>query len=153
MNLSLSDEQVFLQEAARGALSRFKTIEAARAALEDPTALPDLWPAAVQAGWPGLLVDDEHGGAGLDVFEAMLVGRGMRPRACPGAAARRAAGHRDPAGRRSPRSSRRVAAGELRPGYPGGPAAERARAPLDGGAGERDDPRRRAPWSAAAGLT
>jgi hypothetical protein len=44
MNLALSDEQVFLREAARGALSRHKTIEAARAALEDPAALPDLWP-------------------------------------------------------------------------------------------------------------
>ena len=32
MNLALSDEQVFLREAARGALSRFKTLEAARAA-------------------------------------------------------------------------------------------------------------------------
>ncbi len=34
MNLALSDEQVFLREAARGALSRFKTIEAAREALD-----------------------------------------------------------------------------------------------------------------------
>ena len=35
MNLNLSDEQEFLREAARGALSRFKTVEAAREALED----------------------------------------------------------------------------------------------------------------------
>ena len=34
MNLALSDEQEFLREAARGALSRFKTVEAAREALE-----------------------------------------------------------------------------------------------------------------------
>ena len=34
MNLALSDEQEFLREAARGALSRVKTIEAAREALE-----------------------------------------------------------------------------------------------------------------------
>ena len=34
MNLSLSDEQVFLREAARGTLSRFKTFEAIREALE-----------------------------------------------------------------------------------------------------------------------
>src|SRR6202035_1510012 len=73
MNLALSDEQVFLREAARGALSRHKTIEAAREALEDPSALPDLWPMAVEAGWPGLLIDEERGGAGLGVFEAMLV--------------------------------------------------------------------------------
>jgi alkylation response protein AidB-like acyl-CoA dehydrogenase len=73
MNFALSDEQEFLREAARGALSRHKTIEAAHAALENPDALPDLWPTAVEAGWPGLLIDDEHGGAGLGVFDAMLV--------------------------------------------------------------------------------
>ncbi|HYM55404.1 MAG TPA: acyl-CoA dehydrogenase family protein [Solirubrobacteraceae bacterium] len=74
MNLSLSDEQVFLREAARGALSRFKTLEAAREALDgEEGALPDLWPTAREAGWPGLLIDEAHGGAGLDAFDAMLV--------------------------------------------------------------------------------
>ncbi|MGI8713994.1 MAG: acyl-CoA dehydrogenase family protein [Solirubrobacteraceae bacterium] len=73
MNFALTDEQVFLREAARGSLSRFKTIEAARDALEDASALPDLWPMAVEAGWPGLLVDEEHGGAGLGGFDALLV--------------------------------------------------------------------------------
>ncbi len=79
MNLALSDEQVFLREAARGALSRFKTLEAARDALDTRGGtggkgeLPDLWPVACEAGWPGLLVDDAHGGAGLDAFDAMLV--------------------------------------------------------------------------------
>jgi alkylation response protein AidB-like acyl-CoA dehydrogenase len=74
MNLSLSDEQVFLREAARGALSRFKTFEAARAALDgNESALPDLWPTAREAGWNGLLIDEAHGGAGLGTFDAMLV--------------------------------------------------------------------------------
>ncbi len=74
MNLSLSDEQEFLREAARGALSRFKTLEADREALDgNPEALPDLWATAKEAGWPGLLIDEQHGGAGLDAFDAMLV--------------------------------------------------------------------------------
>lgn len=74
MNLALSDEQVFLQEAAHGALSRVKTLEAAREALDGKVdALPDLWSLACEAGWPGLLIDEAHGGAGLDAFEAMLV--------------------------------------------------------------------------------
>jgi alkylation response protein AidB-like acyl-CoA dehydrogenase len=74
VNLSLSDEQVFLREAARGTLSRFKTFEAIREALDGNTdALPDLWPVAKEAGWPGLLIAEEHGGAGLDAFDAMLV--------------------------------------------------------------------------------
>jgi alkylation response protein AidB-like acyl-CoA dehydrogenase len=72
MNFALSDEQELLQEAARGTLSRVKTLEAARAALEGEP-LPDLWPAACEAGWPGLMIDEEHGGAGLGVMEAMLV--------------------------------------------------------------------------------
>jgi alkylation response protein AidB-like acyl-CoA dehydrogenase len=73
MNLALSDEQELLREAARGALSRAGTVAAARAALEDPTAAPDLWPLAIEAGWPGLLMSEEHGGAGLGAFDAMLV--------------------------------------------------------------------------------
>jgi alkylation response protein AidB-like acyl-CoA dehydrogenase len=72
MNLALSDEQEFLREAARGALSRVKTIEAARDALEGGE-LPDLWPTAVEAGWPGLLIAEDRGGAGLGAFDAMLV--------------------------------------------------------------------------------
>ena len=73
MNFALSDEQVLLREAARGALSRFKTVEAAREALENPDALPDLWLTAVEAGWLGLLIDEARGGAELGAFDALLV--------------------------------------------------------------------------------
>ena len=72
MNLELSDEQVFLRDAAKQALSRTNTLEAARETLDGGTR-PDLWPTAVEAGWTGLLVSDEHGGAGLSAFDAMLV--------------------------------------------------------------------------------
>jgi alkylation response protein AidB-like acyl-CoA dehydrogenase len=72
MNLALSDEQELLREAARGTLARLGTVAAARAAL-DGGAPPDLWPVAVEAGWPGLLISEERGGAGLGAFDAMLV--------------------------------------------------------------------------------
>jgi alkylation response protein AidB-like acyl-CoA dehydrogenase len=72
VNFALSDEQQFLRDAARGALGRVKTVEAAREAL-DGAELPDLWPIAVEAGWPGLLISEERGGAGLGAIEAMLV--------------------------------------------------------------------------------
>jgi alkylation response protein AidB-like acyl-CoA dehydrogenase len=72
VNFALTDEQEFLTEAARGTLTRFATVEAARGLLEGQAA-PDLWPAACEAGWPGLLVSEEHGGAGLDALDAMLV--------------------------------------------------------------------------------
>ena len=116
MNLSLSDEQVLLREAARGTLARVKTIEAARAALEDPSALPDLWPTAVEAGWPGLLVSEAHGGAELDAFDAMLVaeecGRVLAPvpllGVLPATAILQAAGHA---------SLEQIASGERHPAY------------------------------------
>jgi len=72
MNLALSDEQELLREAARGTLARLGTVAAAREALDGGGA-PDLWPVAVEAGWPGLLIAEERGGAGLGVFDAMLV--------------------------------------------------------------------------------
>ena len=56
MYLALTDEQSFLQQAAADALARHKTVEAAREALDAPGTYPDLWPVAVEAGWPGLLV-------------------------------------------------------------------------------------------------
>ena len=124
MNFALTDEQELLREAARGALSRHATLAAAREALEDPAALPDLWPTAVEAGWPGLLIDEAHGGAGLGLFDAMLVaeecGRVLAAvpllGLLPASAILAAAG--DPA-------LEAVAAGELRPVYlPARPPSE-----------------------------
>jgi alkylation response protein AidB-like acyl-CoA dehydrogenase len=124
MNFALSDEQVLLREAARGSLSRFKTVEAAREALEDASKLPDLWPMAIEAGWPGLLVSEEHGGAGLGAFDAMLVaeecGRVLASvpllGLLPASAVLNAAGDE---------SLPAVASGELRPAYvPARPPSE-----------------------------
>jgi alkylation response protein AidB-like acyl-CoA dehydrogenase len=124
MNFALSDEQEFLREAARGALSRHKTVEAAREALEDQSKLPDLWPMAVEAGWPGLLISEEHGGAGLGAFDALLVaeecGRVLASvplvGLLPATAILNAAGDE---------SLSQVASGELRPAYaPARPPSE-----------------------------
>jgi alkylation response protein AidB-like acyl-CoA dehydrogenase len=82
MNLALSDEQELLREAARGALARHATIEHAREALEGGSQL-DLWPTVVEAGWTGLLVDEERGGAGLGAFDAMLVAQECGRRLAP----------------------------------------------------------------------
>src|SRR5437867_2236358 len=72
MNFELSDEQRALCEAARRALARHDTLEAARQALAGDE-LPDLWPTAREAGWPGLLIDERRGGVGLGALDAMLV--------------------------------------------------------------------------------
>jgi alkylation response protein AidB-like acyl-CoA dehydrogenase len=116
MNFALTDEQVLLREAARGSLARFKTIEAAREALEDRAALPDLWPTAVEAGWPGLLIGEQHGGAALGTFDALLVaeecGRGLA--SVPLLGLLPATAILDAAGDESLAA---IAAGELRPAY------------------------------------
>jgi alkylation response protein AidB-like acyl-CoA dehydrogenase len=125
MNFALSDEQVLLREAARGSLSRFKTIEAARDALEDPSALPDLWPTAVEAGWPGLLISEERGGAGLGAFDALLVAEecGRVLASVPLLGLLPASAILDAAGDQTLEA---VAAGELRPAYvPARPPGDR----------------------------
>ncbi len=116
MNFALSDEQTLLREAARGALSRFKTVEAAREALERPDALPDLWQTAVEAGWPGLLIDEDHGGAGLGTFDALLVAEecGRVLAAVPLLGLLPATQVLNAAGDQKLEA---VSAGELRPGY------------------------------------
>ena len=70
--LSLTDEQEFLLEAARGTLARQPTLEQARAAL-DGAPRPFLWDVGVDAGWPGLLSSEAVDGAGLGAYEAMLL--------------------------------------------------------------------------------
>jgi alkylation response protein AidB-like acyl-CoA dehydrogenase len=116
MNFALTDEQILLREAARGALSRYKTVEAARSALEDPDALPDLWPTAVEAGWPGLLIGEDAGGAGLGGFEALLVAEevGRVLASVPLLGLLPASAILDAAGDESLAAA---AAGELRPAY------------------------------------
>jgi alkylation response protein AidB-like acyl-CoA dehydrogenase len=125
MNFGLSDEQEFLREAARGALGRVKTIEAARAALEGQDSLPDLWPMAAEAGWPGMLVSEDHGGAGLGAFEALLVAEecGRVLASVPLLGALPASALLDAAADESLES---VAAGELRPAFvPARPPGDR----------------------------
>ncbi len=72
MYLHLTDEQTFLREAAAAALDRHHTVAAAREAL-DGADYTDLWPTAVEAGWTGLLSGEDADGAGLTVYEALLV--------------------------------------------------------------------------------
>ena len=130
MNLALSDEQEFLREAARGALSRVKTIEAAREALEGG-ALPDLWPTVVEAGWPGLLVDEEHGGAGLGAFDAMLVAQECGRVLAGAPLLGLLPGQRDCCRPPATTSLEAVAAGERAPGVAARAPARRPRRGLD----------------------
>ena len=152
MNLALSDEQEFLREAARGALSRVKTIEAAREALEGTARCPTCGRPRVEAGWPGLLIAEDHGGAGLGAFDAMLVaqecGRVLARvpllGLLPASALLQAAGDE---------ALEAVAAGERAAGVAARAPARRPRRGLDGrprAAASTAPPRRARPSTAAA---
>lgn len=72
MNLELTDEQQALREAATGALARVADLEVLRNALEGGER-PQTWSMVAEQGWAGLLVSEENGGAGLSLFDAMLI--------------------------------------------------------------------------------
>ncbi len=114
MNFELTDEQRMLRDAATDALGRQDTLAAARAAADGADPL-DLWPVAADAGWAGLLVGEERGGAGLGLLDAMLVleqagrrlathGADRPPAGDAGARAGGGGGRRR--GRETPRTSR-----------------------------------------------
>ena len=153
MNFALSDEQEFLREAARGALSRFKTDRGrARGAREAPTRCPTSGRPRVEAGWPGLLISEEHGGAGLGAFDALLVAEECGRVLARRAAARAAARDGDPRRRRRRRS---LAGGRRRRAAPGLRRRRARRATssdgwtVDAAAGLARGPRRRRAVSTA----
>ena len=63
MNLELNDEQRLLAETAR--------------AFADRHGDGDPWPTICDAGWPALLIPEEHGGAGAGVMELALVSEAL----------------------------------------------------------------------------
>ena len=73
MNFALSEEQEFLQEAARGTLVARQDRRGRARRARGRARCPTCGRAACEAGWPGLLIAEEHGGAGLGVMDAMLV--------------------------------------------------------------------------------
>ena len=81
MNLALSDEQEFLREAARGALSRAKTIEAAREALDGARRCPTCGRPPSRPAGPACWSPRTHGGAGLGAVRRDARRPGVRPRA------------------------------------------------------------------------
>ncbi len=84
MDLTLSDEQEMLVDAARGFVARTCDTRAVRT-LEagEPGYDPDQWTAMSALGWPGLTVPEDHGGAGRGLLDLVLVaeqcGRGPVP--------------------------------------------------------------------------
>ena len=84
MDLDFSEEQIMLRDMVRGLVNEYAPIEVVREMEDDPNGCPaDLWKQLGELGLLGILVPEEHGGAGQTLLEAALLyeelGRGLAP--------------------------------------------------------------------------
>ena len=84
MDLGLTERQERLQSEARSVLERECPIELVRTVERDGTGSPaELWEAACQEGWPGLVVPERYGGTGGDFVDLTVLleemGRALFP--------------------------------------------------------------------------
>ncbi|MFP5380166.1 MAG: acyl-CoA dehydrogenase family protein [Vicinamibacteria bacterium] len=73
MNFSLTDEQRALRDMARSLLAAHNPPARLRELWEGAARKPDVWNALADVGLTGLLVAAEHGGAGGDAVDAVVV--------------------------------------------------------------------------------
>ena len=75
MNFAFNDEQEAIKRAARDFLgARYSLEEVRRLATEDEQGFTEeQWAELVGLGWPGIFVDEEHGGQGLGVVELVIL--------------------------------------------------------------------------------
>ena len=84
MDLGLSEEQELLKNSAREFLEKECPEEHVRAMEEDDKGYsPDLWKKMADLGWHGLMIPEEHGGAGFSFLDLCVLieefGRALVP--------------------------------------------------------------------------
>jgi alkylation response protein AidB-like acyl-CoA dehydrogenase len=84
MEFALSNDQTMMQDSLARTLERVCPLERVRqAAAGGEAKAADVWAALVEAGAPGLLIPEEHGGVGLTLLDAALaaeaLGRAVAP--------------------------------------------------------------------------
>lgn len=84
MNFGLTDEQQILKNVARRFLEEQAPMSTVRDIMEGPEGFDDkLWSAMAQLGWPGLIIAEDYGGAGLGWVDLAVLleetGRGLLP--------------------------------------------------------------------------
>ena len=86
MNLELTDEQVALRDTTRRFLAEKAPISGhVRELLDDPSGMDDaVWRGLADLGTTGLLVPEEHGGAGMTMVEAGVVAEELGAALHPG---------------------------------------------------------------------
>ncbi len=86
MNLELTDEQTALRDTVRRYLAEKASVAGhVRPLLDDPTGTTEVvWGGLASLGATGVLVDDEHGGAGMTMVEAGVVAEQLGAALHPG---------------------------------------------------------------------
>ncbi|MDO8288363.1 MAG: acyl-CoA dehydrogenase family protein [Parvibaculum sp.] len=74
MEFGLSEDQRLMQDSVRRTLEKVSSLDRVRKAAEAKEAkATDVWHALVELGVPGLLIDEEFGGMGLQLLDAALI--------------------------------------------------------------------------------
>ena len=85
MDFTFSAEQDALRAVARSFLAAEAPPTYVRAMIDDERGFTDdFWAKAVDLGWPGLLISEAHGGAGLGLLEAVVLCEEMGTLPLPG---------------------------------------------------------------------
>jgi alkylation response protein AidB-like acyl-CoA dehydrogenase len=78
LDFGFSEEQEMLRQSARSLLERECPSAHVRQMMEDERGYsPDLWRKMAELGWLGLVLSEEHGGAGLDYVDLVVVAEEM----------------------------------------------------------------------------
>jgi alkylation response protein AidB-like acyl-CoA dehydrogenase len=73
MDFGFTDEQNAIKETAREMLAKRSPLSAVRKAAESRTYDEALWKEISELGWPGIAIDEEHGGQGLGMVELVIL--------------------------------------------------------------------------------
>jgi alkylation response protein AidB-like acyl-CoA dehydrogenase len=84
LDLDFTDEQDMLREMVRGLCGQYAPNEVVRALEDDPTGYPpELWAQLAELGLLGLMLPEEHGGAGSSLVDGVVLyeelGRALAP--------------------------------------------------------------------------
>src|SRR4029078_5730819 len=73
MNFDFTDDQRAIKETARDLLAKRFKLERLRELAESKAYADDAWGEVSELGWPGIFIDEEHGGQGLGALELVIL--------------------------------------------------------------------------------
>src|SRR3954471_2543703 len=73
MDFGFNDEQQAIKETAREMLAKRSPLSKVREAAESRSYDDALWKEICELGWPGIAIDEEHGGQGLGMVELAIL--------------------------------------------------------------------------------